>query len=124
MLEIELPFPPSMNQYWRAVPSKTAGGRSIGARNILSEEGRGYRALVHQIIRPLGLEPMQGRLSLSIEFREPKPVRQRDLDNYNKALWDSLTHAGVWLDDSQIDHYTVSRGEPGAGVVMVAIQEI
>ncbi|OYI50170.1 hypothetical protein CI694_13755, partial [Escherichia coli] len=24
--------------------------------------------------------------------------RIRDLDNYNKALFDALTHAGVWED--------------------------
>ncbi|MCV5079210.1 RusA family crossover junction endodeoxyribonuclease, partial [Escherichia coli] len=32
----------------------------------------------------------------------PPDNRIRDLDNYNKALFDALTHAGVWEDDSQV----------------------
>jgi crossover junction endodeoxyribonuclease RusA len=41
----------------------------------------------------------------------PPDKRQRDLDNYLKALFDSLTHAGVWLDDWQIKRLTVEWGE-------------
>nr|WP_246877229.1 RusA family crossover junction endodeoxyribonuclease [Pantoea ananatis] len=32
----------------------------------------------------------------------PLDKRNRDLDNYQKTLFDSLTHAGVWVDDRQI----------------------
>ena len=31
--------------------------------------------------------------------------------NIFKALGDSLTHAGVWDDDSQIDDLRITRGE-------------
>ncbi|MGP1938918.1 RusA family crossover junction endodeoxyribonuclease, partial [Citrobacter freundii] len=34
----------------------------------------------------------------------------RDIDNYNKALFDALTHAGVWEDDSQIKRMLVEWG--------------
>ena len=36
--------------------------------------------------------------------------RIRDLDNYNKALFDALTHAGVWEDDSQGKRMLVEWG--------------
>lgn len=41
----------------------------------------------------------------------PPDKRNRDLDNYQKALFDSLTHAGVWVDDMQIKRFTVEWGE-------------
>lgn len=36
--------------------------------------------------------------------------RIRDLDNYNKALFDALTHAGVWEDDRQVKRMLVEWG--------------
>jgi Holliday junction resolvase RusA-like endonuclease len=35
--------------------------------------------------------------------------RKRDLDNLHKGILDSLTHAGVWGDDSQIDDLRIYR---------------
>ncbi|HEK2062561.1 TPA: RusA family crossover junction endodeoxyribonuclease, partial [Proteus mirabilis] len=34
-----------------------------------------------------------------------------DLDNLPKAVFDSLTHAEFWGDDSQIDDMRIRRGE-------------
>ncbi|PJI15838.1 hypothetical protein CVE39_15810 [Enterobacter cloacae complex sp.] len=40
----------------------------------------------------------------------PPDARRRDIDNYNKALFDALTHAGIWEDDSQVQKMLVEWG--------------
>jgi len=87
---ITLPWPPSMNRYWRAV----------NGRNILSREGRSYRAAV--AAATTASLPVLGRLSVQIECYQPDK-RRRDLDNLCKGILDGLAHAGVYEDDSQID---------------------
>lgn len=111
-MEIELPFPPSVNHLWRRV----------GHRIIVSRRGREYRTSVCSILR--GAQPMTGRLSVSIDLYPPDR-RRRDLDNTQKALLDALAHGGAYLDDSQIDHLEINRRErfPN-GKVIVRIEEI
>lgn len=51
--------------------------------------------------------------------------RIRDLDNIKKALLDSLTHAGVYKDDFQIDDLRVVRREVvKGGYVIVHVAEL
>lgn len=111
-MEIELPFPPSVNHLWRCV----------GHRMIVSRRGREYRTSVCSILR--GTQPMTGRLSVSIDLYPPDR-RRRDLDNAQKALIDSLAHGGAYLDDSQIDHLEITRREClPHGKVIVRIEEM
>ena len=52
----------------------------------------------------------------------PPDRRRRDLDNLPKAVQDSIAHAGVFEDDSQIDLLIVRRCEPvkwGKAVVRI-----
>ncbi len=49
-----------------------------------------------------------GRLSVKI-LVNPPDRRRRDIDNFTKVPLDALTHAGVWMDDSQIDELYVRR---------------
>lgn len=93
-MEIELPWPPSTNTYWRNVNGKV----------LISKAGRRYRRDVALLARGR----MEGRLSVTIEAFPPDK-RKRDLDNILKALLDSLEKAGVYEDDSQIDHLAVYR---------------
>lgn len=37
-------------------------------------------------------------------------ARRCDIDNFTKGLWDALTDAGVWEDDSQVDELIIRRG--------------
>ncbi len=100
---IELPWPPSVNRYWR----------NVGGRAILSKEARDYR----QTLEGLALchrWPKLGGRRVSVEIEAcPPDRRRRDLDNVLKAVLDGLTHVGVWHDDSQIDRLTIRRGALG-----------
>jgi len=98
MIELELPYPPSVNHYWRRV----------GARTLISRGGRAFRASVCSILAGCGIEPMDGPLSVEIDVYPPDR-RRRDIDNLQKALLDALAHGGAYHDDSQIARLTVQR---------------
>lgn len=103
LAEMILPFPPSLNHYWR----KDRGGMHI------SEDGKKYIARVQQ----LALLNGRGDTEYSLKvFRQPEPKQRlkvravffcpdnmkRDLDNLFKVIFDCLTKAKVWADDSQV----------------------
>lgn len=94
MITLILPFPPSMNTYWR----------NLNGRTLLSAKGRKYKTdVVYAVYEQLKRvpKPITDNVAVKVEFYPPNNIR-RDMDNYFKALFDSLTTAGVWADDSQI----------------------
>jgi len=79
----------------------------------ISASGRSFRintfvAVMEQLKR--APQPITVDVEVNVVLYPPDK-RRRDLDNYQKALFDSLTHAGVWGDDSQIKRFTVEWGE-------------
>ena len=114
-LELELPFPPSVNSCYRAIP------RGRICATILSKQGREYK---ERISRLFGCEkPTDKRLMVRINLAMPDK-RKRDIDNYNKILLDSLTGI-IWEDDSQIDILCVSRDDViKGGLVKMFVSEI
>lgn len=116
MISLELPWPPSTNRIWRNVVVKGS------PRTLLSSAGKDYRQLVIGVIFQAGAKRgITGRVRLDITACPPDK-RKRDLDNMLKAPLDALTHAGVWLDDSQIDRLLIERGEVcKGGRLLVAI---
>jgi crossover junction endodeoxyribonuclease RusA len=101
MRELSLPWPPSINHYYRRV----------GNRTLISKPGRLYRRAVVGQLRPMDAQPLLGRLAVTI-YAHPPDRRRRDLDNIQKALLDALQHAGVYADDSQIDSLAIHRCNP------------
>jgi crossover junction endodeoxyribonuclease RusA len=114
MLEIELPYPPSVNHYWRRV----------GTRTLISRGGRAFRQSVCAILAAAGVRPLAGVLAVEVTVYPPDN-RRRDIDNVQKALLDALAHGGAYHDDSQIARLTVERRQvvPG-GKVGVRLQPL
>ena len=104
-LELELPWPPSVNHYYR----------HVGPRVLISRDGRKYRELVTALVNRNGFRPFPGRISLRAEFYPPD-WRRRDLDNVGgKVLLDTLQAAGLFKDDSQIKRILLEMHEPIEG---------
>lgn len=97
--ELDLPFPPSVNRAYR----------HVGARVLISRAGRIFRERVVSIAG--GSARLKGTLKLTATFYPPDN-RRRDLDNLMKLTQDSLQHAGLYSDDSQIKHLDLHMGEP------------
>jgi crossover junction endodeoxyribonuclease RusA len=119
-----LPWPPSVNSYWRRA----------GSRMHISHEGRAYRASVAERVmlaraeRRVHGEPAEiltGRLRVKLTAAPPDR-RARDLDNILKSTLDSLEHAQVFVSDSQIDDLRIVREPPNrdGGSVRAIIEEI
>lgn len=121
-MKLILPYPPSINHYWR----------HFRGRTVISREGQAFRANVCALLAT-GIQrsgngprkpPSGGRIALAMDAFPPDR-RRRDLDNLQKPLLDALEHAGEYEDDSQIDLLISRRREVSApGRVEVEIREL
>jgi crossover junction endodeoxyribonuclease RusA len=117
MIILTLPFPPSVNSYYRRGAHAT----------YMSKGGREYKAKVAEYIAESN-SPKLGAARLSLEIvLWPKDKRKFDIDNRIKALLDSLQDAGVFDDDEQIDQINIYRGSGtrtgGQARVMIEVIE-
>lgn len=114
MINLTLPLPPSINHYFAR----------NGNRTYLPAKVTAYRQAVAEIVAAAGHQRLEGRLSLFVAVH-PATKAKTDLDNRAKGLQDALTHAGVWIDDEQIDELTLVRREVvKGGLVKVVIAEV
>lgn len=97
---ITLPYPPSVNRYWRMV----------SGHMTLSSEARQYKEQVGWLCNVAGMQPADGPVSLRISVYRPQ--RRGDLDNTLKALLDALSgHA--YVDDAQVVEIHAWRFDDG-----------
>jgi len=112
---LTLPFPPSVNNYWRH-------GRN--GNTYVSERGEEYRLKALIAVINAGKPRIDGRLLFECDVYPPN-YRLRDIGNLNKSLEDALQACGVFKDDEQIDRAIYTRREvrPG-GLVVVRISQL
>lgn len=111
---LTLPWPPSMNTYWR----------TFQGRMIISAKGRDYRkAVIEQVQAQHGAKKYKGDLCVEIEAYRPDK-RRRDLDNLLKAVLDGCAHADVYDDDCQIVDLRIYWADTIGGMIKVNVREL
>ncbi len=99
-LEIELPYPPTVNSYWRT--NYKAG------KTYISKKSKEFQSKV--FIACMGYLLIKGKVRVEVDLYPPDR-RKRDIDNPMKALLDALTKAKIIEDDSFIDQLKITRKE-------------
>ena len=112
-----LPFPPSINDYYR---------RRVKGGVYIDSTGQAFRKAVVERLSFIfkGGKPTTSDIEMQVEMY-PKDRRRRDVDNILKPLLDAMEHAGVYKNDSQIKKLTIEKFEPRdkTGSVVVTITE-
>jgi crossover junction endodeoxyribonuclease RusA len=100
---IDLPFSPSVNNYWQ---------RAKNGRLYIGKRGIEFRQKVISLIAKQDMRGKCGNALVDVALILHPPSRQiHDSDNYYKALFDALTKAKFWDDDSQVKLNVLLMGD-------------
>mgnify|MGYP000287326186 CR=1 FL=1 len=114
MLELHLPYPPTVNSLWQ----------KRGKRFFLSKRGQAFRAAVFAVTGGMMYQTMMGRVRVEIEVYPPDRLK-RDIDNVIKIILDSLQSAKVYADDAQVWELSVKRmSQVAGGLAVVRVWEL
>jgi len=108
-VSLTLPYPPSVNAYWRRV----------GNRTVLSRAAREFRKRVWDLwfaekylFGRKGFGDREVRVEIEVH---PPDQRKRDIDNIAKPVLDALEHAKIIDNDSQVKELSIIRLGPVPG---------
>jgi crossover junction endodeoxyribonuclease RusA len=116
MINVRLPWPPSVNNYYAVVRG----------RKILSKRGREYKKQSKtELMIQRAARGVRSRLQVTIDAYPPDN-RVRDIDNLIKPVCDALQDYGMFLNDAQIDDLRIRRLDldKGRGHVWVRVSQI
>jgi crossover junction endodeoxyribonuclease RusA len=111
MIYINLPYPPSINNYWIA----------SGHRRFISQRGRDFKNHVAEYCAEWRV-PKFGDAPMWVEIvLHPRSKKLMDIDNCIKPILDALQDAGVFDDDCQVQRVSITRGvqKKGGGCVVM-----
>lgn len=119
MLKFTLGWPPSINEYRRAV---VIGGR---ARALMSQKARTFREAAVEALQMHQVSTITDPVTIQIDLYPPTK-RAFDVDNFAKGILDALQHAGVLEDDSLVHKLVLVKHEkdpPGRADVSITQAE-
>jgi crossover junction endodeoxyribonuclease RusA len=105
LLDADLPYPPSVNHYWKSGRKKLASGKIVPYR-FKSPKACKFISDVKLLVGRCNTS--LSRLGIELQVYPPDN-RTRDIDNILKAVLDSLVTCGLMQDDEQIDDLRVIR---------------
>ncbi|QLB18683.1 RusA family crossover junction endodeoxyribonuclease [Mannheimia granulomatis] len=114
MVELILPYPPSVNNYWQRV------GRN---KMAVSPRGKSYQWATFLAVQ--NKPKFGGQVEIECDVYFPDN-RDRDLDNLGKCILDSLVYSKIIVDDSRkyVKKLTFEdKGNQKDGAVIVRIKE-
>lgn len=128
MIELELPWPPSVNHYKNIGRLVTTRSGKKYQQRVNSPETKRFYYEVWARILSLGHVkrtemPLQGEIYMGL-YLHPPDKRKRDIDGPIKVLLDSLQRGGLIKDDYQISRLLIERMDIiDQGKVIVHIEE-
>lgn len=96
MIKLTLPYPPSVNSLYA----------TFRGRRIVSAKGREYKRAVHAICFSEKVKPFGGNVSVVLRAYRPRKIG--DIDNVQKAVFDSVK-GSCFNDDRQIVEILAQR---------------
>lgn len=109
MIELTLTFPPATGNHTTRINHKTKRFYTLPKikryRTAIMRDL--HAARTRKAVRGTLIDPVSVRLVIT-----PPDRRRRDSGNIIKVLYDALTRAGFWADDSLVRREVIEWGEP------------
>lgn len=128
MLELTIPYPPSINHYKMVGRMTTTKNGKLYQPRVNTPETQRFYYEVWLKIRLAKaakriVEPIETLLTVTLLVYHPDK-RKRDIDNLIKPTIDSLVRGGLIVDDSQICRLLIERcGIISQGQVIVKVED-
>jgi len=104
--EFSMPWPPTVNHWHQPCRNRVIKGA----------KAREYEKLAVKHLIDIGLfgEHINSEMSVRLELMPPTNSRY-DIDNRTKGVFDSLSAADFWVDDSLVTKLVIEKREKVAG---------
>lgn len=122
---LKLPFPPSVNHYWGERVLQRKDSKPVVIKYV-TKKGKEYQKIMADCVESNGLVgAFKKGVFLQVDlYLFPPDRRERDIDNYTKALFDSMTYAKLWDDDSQVKKLHIDFSDSRENCLVIRVEKI